>query len=242
MQRGVLVVRSIRWSVVLVVLVVAGAGLAAGVALFGGRGDDHASAPTPRAVLVPRVVTPPIPPVPPASARPVALPPEPPIEIVATVDRARIRVGDPLPVTFAIRNRSDRPVAVLPSLDNSDNGVRYPIIDIEIRDRRGRRLETPRPAGCGWINRLTIEDFRWLAPGQTFDLFGGNGFAHYMLDWRPAERGHYTVKLVYDLRFATMDDAALGFNKSPAYPDATALVPLLPRGLYESELIEIDVR
>ena len=162
-----------------------------------------------------------------------------PIEIVVVASKTKIARGEPLPLSFNAVNRSPRRVEVLRSLDASDMGWRYPKLDIEIRDASGRLVADPTIGRCGLVNPLGDSDFVELAPGARVDLFGEGAFGHYKLQQtNQLASGRYTVTLHYDLRFDApermrylVDDARI-----------RARVDRLPKGLYSSPPITIDVK
>ena len=160
-----------------------------------------------------------------------------PIGIVVVASKTQIKTGEALPLAFYVVNRSARPLEVLRSLDASDVGWRYPKIDVEIRDAKGRLVEDPAMGRCGMVNPLTADDFVELASGARFELFGENSFGHYKL--RHTDQlasGRYTVTLHYDLRFEAAQKGG------PVDAALQARVDKLPKGVYSSPPITIDVK
>ncbi len=148
-------------------------------------------------------------------------------------------MGEPLPVEFRIRNVSDAAVLVLPSLDASDVGWRYPKYAIEVRDESGAVVPVEPGGRCGNVNQLAAGDFVELAPGGEVDPFGEGTFGHYALAWCPSRPGRYTVRGVYDV---SGDDDGWRTSKAGP-PDAAAHARLekLVRGRFESNDVTIVV-
>jgi len=121
-----------------------------------------------------------------------------PIECVARLKKPRIKVGERLPVQFRIHNVSSQTVQVLPSLDKSDIGSRYPKYLMEIVDDSGERQDL-KLQRCGSTNALSAVDFIELRPGEDLDPFGIGTFRHYLFGWKPTRPGTYHVRLVYDV-------------------------------------------
>jgi hypothetical protein len=164
--------------------------------------------------------------------------PAPPIEIIGVASRRQISSGVTLPLTFYVVNRTDHALPVLRSLDASDMGWRYPKIDIEIRDAKGRLIEPGGIGRCGLVNPLQADDFVELAAGERLDLLGEGGFGHhrlrYPLNLAP---GTYTVMLRYDISFAERE-------RKGGEPDTNlrAKIDRLPRGVYTSAPVTIEIK
>jgi hypothetical protein len=142
------------------------------------------------------------------------------------------RVGEPLPLRFSLYNTSDVPVRVLPALDASDAGWRYPKIEVELVDPDGQVQGAP-GARCGMMNTLERRDLRDLRPGEELDPFGPSTFAHSALEHRPEKRGTWTVRFTYDT------SGAGGWD--PIEPDVLKLIDSVPHGVYRAETT-IEVR
>ncbi len=150
--------------------------------------------------------------------------------------------GEPLPVRFALVNDGAEPIFVLPCLPGSGTalGRKFPLISALVTDGAGKEMSVPL-AGSFWGSpRLRGAQFRRLVPGESLDPFEeGTGEPPPLLDFRPAEPGTYTVRLSYDVRGETVDEWAT----DAGLPDEEArrLLPLLPRGLYQSDPVTITV-
>ncbi len=191
-----------------------------------------AFAPTaaPSRIVEPRAVEPRMP------APAVAPSTEPPISILVIASPTTVSPDDPLPLTFYALNRTDRPLSVLPSLDASDMGWRYPKIDIEIRDAKGRLVEGAPVGRCGLVNPLAASDFIELAPGARANLVGDGTFGHHRLRGpNGLAPGVYTVTLHYDLRF---DGPERGTHEA----GIDAKLATLPKGMYSSPSMTIEVK
>lgn len=158
---------------------------------------------------------------------------EPALAIVVATTSTSVPVGKPLPLRFTVVNRTNQTLPVLRSLDASDVGWRYPKIDIIVRDHAGKRVEVEARGRCGLMNPLTAKDFVELAPREQVDLFGEDMFDHHVMYSGIATPGRYTITLRYDLSFSG-DDA-------PHDDDIAPLLAKLPKGVYESAPIELEV-
>jgi len=143
------------------------------------------------------------------------------------------KVGEPLPVRFSLRNTGDAPFDVIPALDASDVGWRYPKIDIKIEKVGEGPVSIPSPGRCGVMNSLNTRDLRQLRPGEALDPFGPGTFGHQKLTWAPDAPGTYRVWLVYDFGdhtdWAQADDAI------------RPLLETVPTGSYRSPVVEVKV-
>jgi hypothetical protein len=162
----------------------------------------------------------------------------PPIEIVAASFTQHSPVGKPLPVVFALRNRTSGAIVVLPSLDASDVGWRYPMITIEVRDVDGNLVEPKNLGRCGLVNPLTAKDFATVPTGASIDIVGEGTSGHHMNRWVPEVPGPYSVTMIYDIRF----DSPETKTAVPDDDDEVArLIAALPRGIYRSNSVTIQV-
>ena len=165
-----------------------------------------------------------------------APPPPGPLEVLAIPLKAAVAPRAPLPIAFFVVNRSDEMLLALPSLDGSDEEWRFPKIAVEAFDTRGQRVPTEAPERhrrCGNVNDLDAADFVLVPPGGAIDLtvddrsFGIDAYA-------PLVPGQYTFRLRYDLSF-------VGWDRAEHSPGTDDLIPLLPRGIYFSEPITLQV-
>ncbi|MFT5685036.1 MAG: hypothetical protein ACI8RZ_005982 [Myxococcota bacterium] len=160
--------------------------------------------------------------------------PEPDSLTVTASVRSEGAVGEPLPVDFALVNVGPETFHVVPALDASDVGWRYPKIDVEI-ERVGFGAVVPEEMGrCKMMNPLTERDLRPLSPGESLNPFGPGTFGHSALRFTPAEPGEYRVRMVYDL--GTPDDW------TQAEPALHASLSTLPTGKHTSPWVSVTVR
>jgi hypothetical protein len=167
-------------------------------------------------------------------APPAPEPARPAIAVVPSASRVTVAAGERIPLDFSIVNQGPRAVQVLRALDGSDVGWRYPKITIEIRDAAGEVVPAPMMGRCGLINPLTADDFVALEPQARVSLVGEGTFGHHALDVGIAEAGRYTLTFRYDLTFESRD-------KSSPSPELAAAIAALPRGVYTSEPVVVEV-
>lgn len=90
-----------------------------------------------------------------------------------------------------LRNVSEDPAIVLPTLDGSALERRYPTVRVRVNDETDRRFESLLRAWCGVMNPLHAEQFVELAPGETLPIrvpFARSGMT----------AGEYDLVMTYD--------------------------------------------
>lgn len=165
------------------------------------------------------------------------------VEIVASAPKPRIRVGEPLPVEFRIRNVGSTPVPVAPALDKSDHG-RFPAYIIEVRGPDGVLLSVDPPIGCGNTDPLREKDIVILQPGDELNPIPVRG-AHYMLSrWSPQKPGVYTVRFIYEAGVSedgTARNRYFRWQVWPASPVLFNLIDRMPHGRIASNEVSVVV-
>lgn len=168
-------------------------------------------------------------PLPPAAG---AMPPSPEapprVELVATPSAATVRAGEEVRVRFSLKNTGTSGTWVLPPLDGSFEGLRYPLCDGAITVE-SQRVDAPSLRLCGKLNPLDAKNFRYLEPGASLELGGG--------PWRPSSPGVYTVSWTYD---CTPRDAASWVRGRPADPEILRRLSQMPHVRLQAEA-RIDV-
>jgi hypothetical protein len=161
----------------------------------------------------------------------------PKVEFVIRALKANGKVGEPLPVGFALRNIFSDKIQILPTLSGSTS--RYPRYVIEVVDGKGQ-IQKPKPtSGLGLGNPLNKRDFVTLESGEETDPFGPGSFGHPMVEWVPEHPGTYTLVAVYD---ATGDipDAWVGSERRMD-AEVQRLLETMPRGRIVSNRLTIVV-
>ena len=131
---------------------------------------------------------------------------------------------------FVLHNVGTVPFEVVPSLDASDVGWRYPKIGIDI-EHDGEPVTVETWGRCGMMNPLTADDLRTLPPGESLNPFGPGSFGHERLRWTPTEPGEYRVRLRYD--FGEHSDWL------QAEPMLQAQLTTAPSGQYASPWVSV---
>ncbi|MBI5837156.1 MAG: carboxypeptidase regulatory-like domain-containing protein [Candidatus Eisenbacteria bacterium] len=104
------------------------------------------------------------------------------------------RVGEPARFSVRLTNHSKQALFLVPSLDGSTDGGRFPQVSIKIRGPVGG-IDSPRGwRFCGNMNGLGASDLVEVKPGEEFDPFAGG--------WDPdlgkfAKPGHYAAVFHY---------------------------------------------
>lgn len=115
------------------------------------------------------------------------------LEVVPSVEKRKIHLGESMEVSFSLRNAGSSEILVLPFLDGSEEGIRYPHCRIEIRDQSGKLQDVASPRKCGNLNRISEANFKLLRAGDSVDL-PHSGLRH----WRPVAVGVYSISCTYD--------------------------------------------
>jgi len=98
-----------------------------------------------------------------------------------------------------IRNISIREVDVVPSLDGSDVGWRYPLFTARLWGPDGKPILVD-VGRCGNCNGLSKANVVALKPDEEFDPLAGESFlGHtYLTDWTPKQVGKHRLVLTVD--------------------------------------------
>lgn len=106
------------------------------------------------------------------------------------------RVGDQPEFEVVMYNASFESFYLIPSLDGSTTGSRYPRVTLRIEGPENG-LEMPSFIGCGFENPLGPNDFRWITPAAEFRPFETEWIPLEFQYGRFAKPGTYTVLFVY---------------------------------------------
>jgi hypothetical protein len=162
----------------------------------------------------------------------------PKLEFSAHLVREKGKVGEPLPVRFALRNLSPEALRIVPSIDGSEVG-RFPRYLLTILDDQGVEQRPPkRTRFCGHLNRLEGRDFVRLEPGEEFDPLGPGTFGHALLSWTPLRPGVCTLDAVYDATGRIPEDWQ---GSGRMGQDALWMLEAMPRGRIEAKRLTIVV-
>jgi hypothetical protein len=172
-------------------------------------------------------------PPPPPQAAAGRLPPAPKapprVELVVAPADASIRAGEEVEIRFSLKNAGTAATWVLPFLDGSGDGLRYPICVVEIRNAAGLRVDAPSFRMCGTYTPLDARHFVRLEPGASLSLGGGPR--------RFAGPDVYTVSMTYD---STPQEPQTWFRGRPADPEILRRLSEMPHVRLEAKA-RIDV-
>jgi hypothetical protein len=126
-----------------------------------------------------------------ASSRNIAQPKDFNLEFKA--NKTTLFLGEQPTFTARITNNTDDEVLLVPALDGSSIGWRYPIIDIQVTKPK-HAPETGAWGRCGIMNDITEKDFHKIPPGKSLELL--NGWTSNPSNEFTAT-GTYTVQLTY---------------------------------------------
>jgi hypothetical protein len=121
------------------------------------------------------------------------------VEVVLRAAEGVHRPGRPVAVRIEVRNVTDSDLWMVGVLDGSEEGVRYPHYRPAVM-RDGDTVAAPGPAEDPLVARLRVEDFRRLAPGESFDPTAPEAGADYgalstFTTWACPEPGEYQYVL-----------------------------------------------
>lgn len=127
----------------------------------------------------------------PVEPPPPPLPPRPTADLRLTIIGAKekLLLGDTLTLTFKLTNAGSTPLLVLPPLDGSHEGWRFPRCRLTVRDER-EQDRTPRLLRCGNTNPLKPDDFLRLKAGEELQVLRQG--------WKPDTAGIYRLTFLYD--------------------------------------------
>lgn len=141
------------------------------------------------------------------------------------------RAGEVLPVDLWLRNTAPWGMWVLPTLDGSSRGLRFPevfVYSVEADERTWLWH-----SGCGNTNPLRDADFVWLAPGERLQLDATWSLHPLNTDWEPLPAGEHALVATYDttpsLRSVSLAQVSL------------RKVLGLPWGMVESPVLAVTV-
>lgn len=118
-------------------------------------------------------------------------------ELIISSESTTFKLGDTPEFTAIITNNSSEKVNLVPALDGSSWGTRYPIVRWIVTAPPG----TPEPESfgvCGNTNNIQPSDFISVSPDETFSPIA-RGWNYFPADQITAP-GKYTVQLTYDTR------------------------------------------
>ncbi|MCW8130086.1 MAG: hypothetical protein KIS92_07040 [Planctomycetota bacterium] len=117
-----------------------------------------------------------------------------PLELSAEVVGDAV-AGQPVKFKVLIKNIGEKDVVVVPCLDGSNRGKRFPKFSRSISPSPGPEALR---AGCGNTNPLTLNDLVTLKPGAVLDVLGEHTFGGWLADWTPPKAGEYTLTFTCD--------------------------------------------
>lgn len=162
----------------------------------------------------------------------------PKIEFLVRQLRTTAKVGEPLPIEFALRNVTDSKIQILPSLGGLS---RYPRYSIELRDEKGELQSSSKAASviCTNENAIELRDFITLEPGEETNPFGPGSLEIAMHPWVPRVPGTYTLTALYDASGNVPEEWK---GSAPRMdPRCERLLREMPRGRFETNRLNIKV-
>jgi hypothetical protein len=112
--------------------------------------------------------------------------------------KSKIKLGESVTFTAVAKNTSKQDIAMVYQIDGCHEGMRQPVIQIQIKNRDGQ-FTIPHVMRCGNTNPITQADFAVLKPGNTVDILRGMGWSSYILGQSLKAPGTYEFRLVVDM-------------------------------------------
>jgi hypothetical protein len=156
--------------------------------------------------------------------------PKPPVLRLSARAHPCAPASQGLPIGFELRNESPDPIPVLPALDGSMEGMRLPLVTLELRDQAGHVFGQEGWRRCAFVNRVRLADFAVLAEGESIDPTRSPfGMAP---DDSVLPPGTYTAKLIYEIHGPELGRGAP--DLAHGSPLLRAFVSALPSGRWVS--------
>jgi hypothetical protein len=151
-----------------------------------------------------------------------------------------VAAGEPLRVGVEVRNEGDTEVCLVGVVDGSEHGVRYPHWRPTV-SVGGRVVAEPGPPEDPLVGPLRRDDFRRLAPGDSFDP-AGLGYLPLatFATFRPSEPGTYRCTLAFSTESERPEQWLGRFGQEAERDAVLELVTRVPRLRLRSEL-EVQV-
>lgn len=112
-----------------------------------------------------------------------------------SADKAVYSLGETPTFTATIENRTTDEVYVVPALDGSTEGMRYPHVQFTVtRPKNATPLQGL--MRCGNTNNISPKDFLRVAPKKSADILGWAGVHPQTF----SDEGEYTVTLTYSTK------------------------------------------
>jgi hypothetical protein len=137
-----------------------------------------------------------------------------------------------LRLLIQIENRAEVRELVMPPLDGSEAGMRYPHYAVELTTPEGKAVELGPLARCGVVNPFTEWDFVELAPGEVLRTSLRMGHP------APAP-GAYRLRLTYEAR---RDARTRGMEQQDPELQVVKLIGSVWEGEAVSNWIDVQIR
>lgn len=169
--------------------------------------------------------------------------PNVPLAVILTGPASPCRVGEPVAISVEVRNASGRPLRMVGVLDGSEAGFRFPKYRPEISGP-GVGAKAEDVFWCGTVAQLHLRDLLLLMPDKGFDpcaVVDGTAYLPLaaFLNFHPATPGICRFKLSVDT--TGPEEEWLGRKNIPDEEEIRRLLGEVPRGVYVSNTLEIEV-
>jgi hypothetical protein len=166
-----------------------------------------------------------------------------PLAINLTIPNGPHPVGAIVPIHVEVRNISSAELWIVGVLDGSEMGFRFPhYLPTVISPQPLPPLESE---GCGNVAPLRLQDFRRLAPGESFDPTVAESGAGYLpiyafANFSPTFAGHFELRLTLSTESEKPEDW-LGMLGYPGEEEVLERLKAVPRVRVESNVAVIHV-
>lgn len=167
-----------------------------------------------------------------------------PLRCSISTNKKLYKRGEVPKIQVRIKNEGEKAIYLSHSLDGSQEKMRYPYCYFEIKDSKGKRVET-RVLRCGNTNPLEPESFAKVEPKATFDLSTGLHSTQLYLFAKNAKPGTYKLRFTYSTQSPDIEkwlgDGRLGQN-SEKDRKLLALLQQVPKSTIRSNELTLRFR
>jgi len=166
-------------------------------------------------------------------------------EIALRGPNEQARVGVQISIQVEVRNVSQQPAWIVGVIDGSEEGIRYPHYLPEVWRAGQMVADLPVPEDP-LVGPLRMEDFRLLAPGETFDPTVRSGGAAYLpistfRNFFPLKAGVYQFSLTLSTESQSTEQWLGRFRQDIDRAAVLERIALIPRQTVRSNVLEVEV-
>lgn len=165
-----------------------------------------------------------------------------PVELILSVPKEPAKVGTVFPVRVDVKNISASSIWIVGVLDGSEGAHRFPHYKPSITGPQP--MAQPEADDCGNVAPLRLEDFRQLAPGESFDPTNPIAGAAYLplqafARFTPKAVGRYEIRLQLSTE-SQKPEQWLGMLGYPGEAQVIERLKAVPRVRIESNTLILE--